>query len=101
LAPTLTAYWKEVRARARLDHDLYMATKHYGVWYMKVVLGLPDAAVAAQAGWFERSVTKMVETYGHAVDDRRLDEIDRAFERDVERDVNPRLQPGAGQASDA
>jgi hypothetical protein len=68
---------------------------------MKVVLGLPDAAIAAQAGWFERSVTKMVETYGHAVDDRRLDEIDRVFERDAERDVNPRLQPGAGQAGDA
>jgi hypothetical protein len=49
---------------------------------MKVVLGLPDAAIAAQAGWFERSVTKMVETYGHAID-------------------NPRLQPGAGQAGDA
>jgi integrase len=26
--PTLTAYWKEVKARARLDFDFYMATKH-------------------------------------------------------------------------
>lgn len=59
--------------------DFYTATKHYGVWFMKVVLGLPDAAIAAQAGWSERSITKMVETYGHAVDERRLDEIDRAF----------------------
>jgi integrase len=86
-APTVTAYWKEVRARARLDHDFYMATKHYGVWYMKVMLGLPDAAIAAQAGWSERSVTKMVETYAHAVDERRLDEIDAAFRRDAERDA--------------
>ena len=78
-APTLTAYWKEVRARARLDYDFYVATKHYGVWYMKVVLGLPDAVIAAQAGWSEDSVTKMVATYGHAVDERRLDEIDAAF----------------------
>jgi hypothetical protein len=88
-APTLTAYWKQVRARARLDHDFYVATKHYGVWYMKVVLGLPDAAIAAQAGWSEQSVTKMVATYGHAVDERRLDEIDAAFarKRDADRDA--------------
>jgi hypothetical protein len=56
---------------------------------MKVVLGLPDAAIAAQAGWSEESVTKMVATYGHAVDERRLDEIDAAFavKRDAERDA--------------
>jgi integrase len=80
-APTLTAYWKEVRAGARLDRDFYLATKHYSVHYMKVILGLPDAAIAAQAGWSERAITKMVETYAHAVDDRRLDEIDAAFQK--------------------
>ena len=68
--PTMTAYWKEVRARARVDVDFYTPTKHYGVWFMKVRRGLPDPAIAAQAGWAERSVTKMVETYGHAVDER-------------------------------
>lgn len=77
--PTLTAYWREVRARSRIDCDFYTASKHYGVWYLKVRLGLPDAAIAAQAGWSERSVTKMVATYAHATDERRLDEIDRAF----------------------
>jgi integrase len=82
--PTLTAYWKEVRARARVEHDFYLACKHYGVWYLKVVLGLPDAAIAAQAGWSERSVTKMVETYAHAVDERRLDEIDAAFQTQIQ-----------------
>ena len=65
-----------------------MSTKHFGVWYMKVILGLPDAAIAAQAGWSERAVTRMVATYAHAVDERRLDEIDRAFERDADRDAN-------------
>jgi integrase len=88
-APTLTAYWKEVRARARLDLDFYTCTKHYGVWYLKVRRKLDDAAIAAQAGWAERSVTKMVETYGHAVDERRLDDIDAAFKRDAERDAEP------------
>jgi integrase len=78
--PTLTAYWKEVKARARVDCDFYTAGKHYAVWFMKVRLGLPDAAIAAQCGWSERSVTKMVETYAHAVDERRLDEIDTAFQ---------------------
>ena len=74
------AYWKEVRARARLDHEFSVASKHYGVWYMKVILGLPDAVIAAQAGWSEESITKMVATCGHAVDERRLDEIDAAFQ---------------------
>jgi integrase len=82
--PTLTAYWKEVRARSRIDCDFYTATKHYGVWYLKVMLGLPDAVIAAQAGWSERSVAKMVETYAHAVDERRLDEIDAAFQTQIQ-----------------
>jgi len=29
--PLLTMYWKEVRARSRIDRDFYMSTKHYGV----------------------------------------------------------------------
>jgi Mn-dependent DtxR family transcriptional regulator len=48
---------------------------------MKVRLNLPDAAIAAQAGWSEKSVTEMVRTYAHAVDERRLDEIDAAFQK--------------------
>ena len=36
-----------------------------------------SAAIASQAGWSGRAVTKMVETYAHAVNDRRLDEIER------------------------
>lgn len=78
-APTMSAYWRQVCARARIDVDFYMATKHFGVWFMKVRLKLPDAVIAAQAGWSEFAVTKMVATYGHAVDERRLDEIDNAF----------------------
>ena len=78
--PTLTAYWKEVRARSRIDRDFYSCSKHYGDHYLKVRLGLPDAVIAAQAGWSERSVTSMVETYGHAVDERRLDELHAAFQ---------------------
>jgi len=79
--PTLTAYWKEVRARSRVERDFYSCSKHYGCWYMKVRLNLPDAAIAAQAGWSEKSVTEMVRTYAHAVDERRLDEIDAAFQK--------------------
>ena len=29
--PTLTAYWKEVKARAGLNIDFYLATNHAGV----------------------------------------------------------------------
>lgn len=42
-------------------------------------MGLSDAVIAAQADWSEKSVTKMVETYAHAVDQRRLAELDAAF----------------------
>jgi hypothetical protein len=49
-----------------------------------------DAAIAAQAGWSERSVTRMVETYGHAVDERRLDEIDAAFAGPAEAEAGRR-----------
>jgi hypothetical protein len=40
-------------------------------------------------GWSERSVTKMVETYGHATDDRRLDEIDAAFQTQIQTQASP------------
>ena len=76
--PTLTAYWKEVKARARLDFDFYLATKHYGCWYMKVKLGLPNHVIAAQAGWSESQVDKMVATYAHS-EVGALDAIDAAW----------------------
>ncbi|HTB49580.1 MAG TPA: tyrosine-type recombinase/integrase [Solirubrobacteraceae bacterium] len=78
-APTLCAYWKEVRARAGVPHEFYVATKHYGVWYMKVRLGLDNAVIAAQTGWSEKTIDKMIATYAHATDERRLVEIDAAF----------------------
>lgn len=76
--PTLTAYWKEVKARAGLGFDFYMASKHYGCWYMKVKLGLPNHVIAAQAGWSEKSVEKMVATYAHS-EVGALDAIDAAW----------------------
>jgi integrase len=78
-ASTLCAYWKEVRARAGVPFEFYVATKHYGVWFMKVRLKLDNATIAAQAGWSEKAVEKMIATYAHAVDERRLAEIDAAF----------------------
>jgi hypothetical protein len=54
-----------VLARAGLDFDFYLATKHYGVHYMKVKLGLPYHDIAEQAGWSEAAVEEMVRTYAH------------------------------------
>ena len=62
---------------------------------MKVRLNLPDAAIAAQAGWSEKSVTEMVRTYAHAVGERRLDEIDAAFKTTLRRQP-PRFRTGSG-----
>jgi hypothetical protein len=45
---------------------------------MKVKLGLPNHVIAAQAGWSEKSVEKMVETYAHS-EVGALDAIDTAW----------------------
>jgi hypothetical protein len=63
--PTWTSYWKEIKARGRDEADFYTATKHHGVWFFKVRMGLPDAAIGAQAGWSEAVVTKMFATYAN------------------------------------
>lgn len=75
---TLYEYWRLVVAAAGLDFDLYHATKHYGVHYMWVELGLSERAIAAQAGWKLSTVIEMLETYGHG-DVGALDEVDAAF----------------------
>ncbi len=57
---TLSGYWSQIRAGSGLQHDFYGATKHYGVHYLKVKLGLPNHDIAEQAGWSESSVEQMV-----------------------------------------
>jgi integrase len=75
---TLTAYWGKVLARADLDFDFYLATKHYGAWFMWTKMGLSNRAIAALAGWSLKTVDAMLETYGHG-DVGALDEVDAAF----------------------
>jgi integrase len=76
--PTLSQYWGKVLARARLDFDFYLATKHWCVHYLYAELGLPPRAIAEQMGWSLRSTIKMVETYAHA-NIGALEQIDKAF----------------------
>jgi hypothetical protein len=83
-APTLTAYWGKVLARAGMAFDFYLATKHFGVHYMKVKLGLSNADIAAQAGWSESSVERMVATYAHT-NVGALDRIKAAYAENVVR----------------
>jgi integrase len=52
---TLSHYWSPVKARAGLDFDFYMASKHYGVSLL-YRLGLSKRAIAAQMGWSEKQV---------------------------------------------
>lgn len=79
---TLYHYWREVKASAGLDFDPYLATKHYGVWYLWTKLNLPPRAIAAQAGWSIHSVEKLLGVYGHG-SVGALDEVDRAFAENV------------------
>lgn len=71
-------YWSLVRARAGVDFDMYLATKHYGVHYMWTRLGMSSRAIAAQVGWSVRTVDRMLGVYGHG-DVGALEEVDRAF----------------------
>jgi integrase len=48
--PTLSGYWGQVLARAGLDFDFYLATKHWCVHYMHAELGLPPRVIAEQMG---------------------------------------------------
>lgn len=77
-APTVSQYWSVVRARAGLDFDLYLATKHYGV-HLLYRLGLSRRAIAAQMGWSERAVDSLLRTYGHT-DLVALAEVDALYE---------------------
>jgi integrase len=80
--PTLSSYWAQVLARAGLDFDFYLATKHYAVHYLYAELGLPARVIAEQMGWSLRAVEKLLTVYGHG-DVGALEEIDRAFRINV------------------
>jgi integrase len=64
-APTVCQYWAIVKARARLDFDVYEVTKHYGV-HALYVAGISARTIGKLAGWSERDVEAMLRVYGHA-----------------------------------
>jgi integrase len=79
--PTLARYWAAVQHKAGLHYDFYLATKHYGCWYLWTRLGLTPRAIAAQAGWTVRgteSVLRLLGVYGHH-EVGALEEIDAAW----------------------
>ena len=63
-AASVSQYWALVKARAGLDFDFYLATKHYGV-HLLYRLGLSKRAIAAQCGWSEKAVDDLLRIYGH------------------------------------
>jgi integrase len=76
--PTLSGYWGKVLAKAGLDFDFYLATKHWAVHHLYVELGLPPRVIAEQMGWELAGTLKLLTVYGHG-DVGALEEIDRAF----------------------
>jgi hypothetical protein len=66
------------RRREGLRFDWYDATKHRCVHYFKTKLNLANHVIAAQMGWSEGAVEKMVATYAHA-EIGALEAIDAAF----------------------
>lgn len=80
--PALSGYWGQVLARAGLDFDFYLATKHYAVHYLYVRLNLPPRVIAEQMGWTVEGVMKLLRVYGHG-EVGALGEIDAAFRENV------------------
>lgn len=97
--PLLSGYWAQVTARAGLDFDFYLATKHYCVHYLYVKLGLPERAIAAQMGWSTdetgRAIRKLLGVYGHG-EIGALEQVDAAFESAT---VTPLRAVEAGEGS--
>ncbi|HEY1275740.1 MAG TPA: tyrosine-type recombinase/integrase [Thermoleophilaceae bacterium] len=79
--PTLSGYWSQVKAAAGLEFDFYLATKHYAV-HLLYKLGLSKRAIAAQTGWSEGAVEKLLRVYGHA-DLVALEEVDALYAKVV------------------
>jgi hypothetical protein len=92
--PTLSGYWGKVLARAGLDFDFYLATKHYGV-HLLYKLGLSSRAIGAQMGWSEKAVDALLHVYGH-VDLVALEEVDQLY-----RDKVVALRPITDAQTDA
>jgi hypothetical protein len=80
--PTLSGYWGKVLARAGLEFDFYLATKHWAVHHLHVDRGLPPRVIAEQMGWELAGTLKLLRVYGHG-DVGALEEIDRAFGSNV------------------
>jgi hypothetical protein len=80
--PTLSGYWGKLLARAGLEFDFYLATKHWAVHHLHVDLGLPPRVIAEQMGWEFAGTLKLLRVYGHG-DIGALEEIDRAFGSNV------------------
>jgi integrase len=80
----LSGYWAQVLARAGLDFDFYLATKHYCAHYLWATLGLPERVVAEQLGHaLDRELRwKLRKVYGHG-EVGALEELDAAFGRNV------------------
>lgn len=70
-------YWALVKARAKLDFDIYEVVKHLAV-HRLYKLGLSQRAIAAQCGWSEKAVESLLRTYGHA-DVVALEEVDALY----------------------
>jgi hypothetical protein len=96
---TMAGYWGKVTARACLEFDFYLATKHYCVHYMHTVLQVSPRAIAAQMRWRLANVLKLLEVYGHG-DIGALEEVDRAYATNVVsiRDAS-KTHSSAGRAS--
>jgi hypothetical protein len=89
--PKLSGYWSQVRARAGLDFDFYLASKHYGV-HLLYKLGLSNRAIGVQMGWSERAVEGLLQVYGH-IDLIALEEVDALYAGNV---LSLRPVPHAG-----
>lgn len=61
----LSIYWAAVRAKAGVDKDFYLVTKHMCVHRAYVVERKSAVAIAGQMGWSVSATEKLLAVYGH------------------------------------
>jgi integrase len=96
--PSTRAYhWKAVRAAARWDGSLYLASRHFAGWYMVNVLEMPSEDVAIALG-HQDGDNLVRRLYGHRDKHRALDRIVGAYAANAG-ESRPKPQESSGVVS--
>jgi hypothetical protein len=62
---TLSNYWRLVLAKAGLEFDFYICTRHACCHYLWTELELAERDIEYQMGWAQGGAKQLLKVYGH------------------------------------